>query len=144
MRGGLQGLRAGVALPPARPDGREALGQEPLFDADVKVLGTIVLQNCIEYGVGRVVFASTGGVLYGEQRQFPATEDHPQHPRSPYGLQARLRALRNKRRPCPIQRVPYFALRHSNVYGSRQDSYAEAGVVAISCSGNLLRAGSPR
>src|SRR5215211_8396469 len=58
--------------------------REPDFDAEVNVLGTIaLLENCVEYGVGKVVFASTGGAVYGEQQRFPATEDHPQYPVSP-------------------------------------------------------------
>jgi nucleoside-diphosphate-sugar epimerase len=65
--------------------------REPDFDADVNVLGTIrLLQACVEYGVGKVVFASTGGAVYGEQRRFPATEDHPQYPVSPTGFPSSL------------------------------------------------------
>jgi UDP-glucose 4-epimerase len=61
--------------------------REPDFDASVNVLGTIrLLQNCVEHGVRRVVFASTGGAVYGEQETFPAPEDHPQYPISPYGV----------------------------------------------------------
>jgi UDP-glucose 4-epimerase len=60
--------------------------REPDFDADVNVLGTIrLLQNCTKYGVGRVIFASSGGTVYGEQDEFPASEDHPQYPVSPFG-----------------------------------------------------------
>jgi UDP-glucose 4-epimerase len=52
--------------------------REPDFDADVNVLGTVrLLQRCAERGVRRVVFAPTGGAVYGEQREFPAPEDHP-------------------------------------------------------------------
>ena len=54
---------------------------EPNFDADVNVLGTVrLLQNCFRYGVGRVVFASSGGAIYGEQTEFPALEDLPNTP----------------------------------------------------------------
>src|SRR5215208_7348874 len=61
--------------------------REPDFDADVNVLGTVrLLQNCVRHDVRRVVFASTGGAVYGEQREFPAIEDHPQYPVSPYGV----------------------------------------------------------
>lgn len=57
--------------------------REPNFDAGVNVLGTVrLLQNCVE----RVVFASTGGAVYGEQESFPAPEDHPQYLVSPYGV----------------------------------------------------------
>ena len=59
--------------------------REPAFDADVNVIGTIrLLENCVRYNVGKVIFASTGGAVYGEQREFPAREDHPQYPISPY------------------------------------------------------------
>ncbi len=69
----------------AQIDVRRAL-REPDFDAGVNVLGTIrLLQNCVKYGVGRVIFASTGGAIYGEQDEFPAQEDHPQYPVSPFG-----------------------------------------------------------
>ena len=61
--------------------------QEPDFDAAVNVVGTIrLLQNCVRYGVGRVIFASTGGAVYREQDEFPAPEDHPQYPVTPYGV----------------------------------------------------------
>jgi UDP-glucose 4-epimerase len=110
--------------------------KEPLFDADVNVLGTIgLLQNCVEYGVGKVVFASTGGAVYGEQRQFPATEDHPQYPLSPYGV-SKLACERYLYYYHAQYGLPYVALRYSNVYGPRQDPHGEAGVVAIFC-GNL-------
>ncbi|MDQ3435775.1 MAG: NAD-dependent epimerase/dehydratase family protein, partial [Actinomycetota bacterium] len=52
--------------------------REPDFDAEVNILGTVrLLQNCVEHGVRKVVFASTGGAIYGEQRVLPAPEDHP-------------------------------------------------------------------
>lgn len=54
--------------------------REPHFDAELNVLGTIgLLQNCVECGMGNVVFVSTGGAVYGEQREFLATEDHPRY-----------------------------------------------------------------
>jgi UDP-glucose 4-epimerase len=110
--------------------------REPDFDADVNVLGTIrLLKNCTEYGVQKFIFASTGGAVYGEQQEFPAPEDHPQYPVSPYGV-SKLAG----------ERYLYFygvqygltgvALRYANVYGPRQDPHGEAGVVAIFC-GNL-------
>ena len=61
--------------------------QEPHFDADINILGMVrLLQNCVRYGVGRVVFAPSGEAIYGEQNDFPAAEDHPQNPISPYGV----------------------------------------------------------
>jgi UDP-glucose 4-epimerase len=110
--------------------------REPDFDAEVNVLGTIrLLQNCIEYGVGKVVFASTGGAVYGEQQRFPATEDHPQYPLSPYGV-SKLAGERYLYYYLAQYGLPYVALRYSNVFGPRQDPHGEAGVVAI-FSGNL-------
>jgi UDP-glucose 4-epimerase len=110
--------------------------REPDFDAEVNVFGTIrLLDNCVEYGVGKVVFASTGGAVYGEQREFPATEDHPQYPLSPYGV-SKLACERYLYYYHAQYGLPYASLRYSNVYGPKQDPHGEAGVVAI-FSGNL-------
>jgi UDP-glucose 4-epimerase len=104
---------------------------EPDFDADVNVLGTVrLLQNCVGYGVRRVVFASSGGAIYGEQNEFPASEDHPQYPVSPYGV-SKLAGERYLHLYHVQYGVSYAALRYANVYGPRQDPHGEAGVVAI-------------
>jgi len=104
---------------------------DPVFDAEVNVLGTIrLLQAASRAGTGKVIFSSTGGAIYGEQEAFPADESHPCRPESPYGL-AKL---------CAEHYLDYFsrkgglahvALRYGNVYGPRQDPHGEAGVVAI-------------
>jgi UDP-glucose 4-epimerase len=110
--------------------------REPDFDAEVNVLGTIrLLENCIHHGVAKVVFASTGGAVYGEQREFPATEDHPQYPVSPYGV-SKIACERYLNYYSVQYGLSYVALRCANVYGPRQDPHGEAGVVAIFC-GNL-------
>jgi UDP-glucose 4-epimerase len=110
--------------------------REPDFDAEVNVLGTVrLLQNCVRYGVRKIAFASTGGAIYGEQREFPATEDHPQYPVSPYGV-SKLAAERYLHFYSVQHGISYAALRYANVYGPRQDPHGEAGVVAIFC-GNL-------
>jgi UDP-glucose 4-epimerase len=110
--------------------------REPDFDADVNILGTIrLLENCIRHGVEKVVFASTGGAIYGEQQEFPATEDHPQYPISPYGV-SKLAGERYLHYYGVQHGLPYVVLRYANVYGPRQDPHGEAGVVAIFC-GNL-------
>ena len=107
---------------------------EPDHDADVNILGTVrLLENCVRYGVGRFVFASTGGAIYGEQRVFPAPEDHPEYPLSPYGV-SKLAAERYLRFYESAYDLPYVALRYANVYGPRQDPHGEAGVVAIFAS----------
>ncbi|MEJ7842718.1 MAG: SDR family oxidoreductase [Rubrobacter sp.] len=115
--------------------------REPDFDADVNVLGIVrLLQNCVWHGVGRVVFASTGGAIYGEQESFPAPEDHPQCPISPYGV-SKLAGERYLHFYSVEYGLTYAALRYANVYGPRQDPHGEAGVVAI-FAGNLA-AGKP-
>ena len=115
--------------------------REPDFDAEVNVLGTVrLLQNCADYGVEKVVFASTGGAIYGEQRVLPAPEDHPLYPVSPYGV-SKLACERYMHYYQVQFGLPYASLRYANVYGPRQDPHGEAGVVAIFC-GNLAR-GTP-
>ena len=115
--------------------------REPDFDADVNVIGTVrLLESCVGHGVQRVVFASTGGAVYGEQDEFPAPEEHPQWPVSPYGV-SKLAGERYLDYYRVQHGLPYAALRYANVYGPRQDPHGEAGVVAI-FSGNLA-AGRP-
>jgi len=111
--------------------------REPAFDAEVNVIGTIrTLEASIRGGVRKVVFASTGGAVYGEQEAFPASEDHPQYPVSPYGV-SKLAGERYLHYYHVEHGLPYAALRYANVYGPRQDPHGEAGVIAIFC-GNLL------
>ncbi len=104
---------------------------DPAFDADINVIGLIrVLEACKSSGVGRVLFSSSGGAGYGEQREFPASEDHPLEPISPYGVSKRSGELY-----LGCYRAMYgletVAMRYANVYGPRQDPHGEAGVVAI-------------
>ncbi len=104
---------------------------DPLFDAKINILGTInVLQNCIKYKVKKVIFASSGGAIYGEQRVFPAPETHPLRPISPYGI-TKLVAEHYLYYYKTIFGLDFIALRYANVYGPRQDPFGEAGVVAI-------------
>jgi UDP-glucose 4-epimerase len=108
--------------------------REPDFDAKVNVLGTLrLLENCVKHDVDRVVFASTGGAIYGEQSTFPASEDHSHHPISPYGV-SKLAGERYMHYYRTQYGLPYVALRYANVYGPRQDPHGEAGVVAIFCA----------
>jgi len=104
---------------------------DPIFDARVNIIGTInVLQNCVKYGVKKIIFASSGGAIYGEQEVFPASETHPTKPISPYGI-AKLVAEHYLYYYKIIYGLEYVSLRYSNVYGPRQDPFGEAGVVAI-------------
>ena len=105
--------------------------REPLFDADVNVLGTLnLLEACRKSGVGRVVYASTGGAVYGEPETLPVTEDHPVNPICHYGISKHtvehyLFLYRH------LYGLDYVVLRYPNVYGPRQNPYGEAGVTAI-------------
>jgi len=111
--------------------------REPVFDAQVNVLGLLnVCTQALRVGVRRLVFASSGGVLYGDVFA-PATEDAPANPISPYGISkwAGERYLQFFVREHGISAV---ALRYANVYGPRQNPHGEAGVVAIFCQ-RLLR-----
>jgi len=104
--------------------------REPAFDARVNLVGLLgVMENCVRVGTKKVVFASSGGVLYGDVYE-PAPETTPSNPVSPYGISkwAGELYLQFFARQHGIQTV---ALRYSNVYGPRQNPHGEAGVVAI-------------
>jgi len=115
--------------------------QDPVFDASVNVLGTIaVLQASVRHQVRRVLFASTGGAIYGDSDQVPTTEDAPALPVSPYGA-AKLASEVYLRTFHALHGLSFAALRYANVYGPRQDPHGEAGVVAI--FSQRLLAGEP-
>jgi UDP-glucose 4-epimerase len=106
---------------------------DPVFDADVNVLGTLrVLEGARSSGVGRLVFAASGGTLYGEPdiSELPLKESLPHRPLSPYGVSKKsaidyLVAYRE------LHSLEFSALALANVYGPRQNPHGEAGVVAI-------------
>ena len=125
----------------AQMDVRKSVA-DPTFDASINVGGTVnVLEAASRAGCKRLVFASSGGAIYGEPETFPQTESHPRQPASPYGtsklcgeeylaLYRRLRGLSTA------------AMRYANVYGPGQDPHGEAGVVAIFCN-QLLKGQTP-
>ena len=103
----------------------------PLLDLDINTVGSLkLLDNCVKYGAKRIVFASTGGAIYGEQDEFPAGEDHLERPISPYGI-SKLTVEHYLRFYEAQHGLSCVALRYANVYGPRQDPHGEAGVVAI-------------
>ena len=105
--------------------------EDPMFDANVNILGTInLLQLSVKYGVRKIVFASSGGAVYGEQNQFPAPETHPTSPLSPYGI-SKLSCEYYLEYYRYVAGLHYAALRFGNVYGPRQNPEGEAGVIAI-------------
>ena len=116
----------------AQADVRVSVAQ-PVFDAEVNVLGTLrVLEGARIAASSRVVFAASGGTLYGEPdaADLPVSESQPQRPLSPYGVSKKaaidyLVAYRE------LHSLEFSALALANVYGPRQDPHGEAGVVAI-------------
>ena len=110
---------------------------DPVYDAQVNLVGMLNLMEAARVnGLRRVVFASTGGAIYGEQERYPCDEDHPTRPVSPYGV-AKLATERYLFFYKVQYGIDYLALRYANVYGPRQDPHGEAGVVAIFC-GRML------
>lgn len=104
---------------------------DPAYDAEVNVVGTLrLLQAGREYDLRKVLFASTGGAIYGEADVIPTPEAYPAAPISPYGV-AKLAVEHYLHYYQVIHGLPYVALRYANVYGPRQNPHGEAGVVAI-------------
>ncbi len=116
---------------------------DPVFDAGTNIIGALhLLQSCRRHGVRKFVYGSTGGALYGEGRQLPATEEHPVNPEAPYGVSKHtlehylyLWKL--------LHGLDYTVLRYPNVYGPRQNPHGEAGVNAIFI-GLMLEGKRPR
>lgn len=105
--------------------------RDPALDARVNVEGSLrVIGAGIRHGVRRFLFASSGGAVYGTQDYYPADEEHPARPESPYGL-AKLTVERYLEMLASLHRFEAVSLRLSNVYGPRQDPRGEAGVIAI-------------
>ena len=112
---------------------------DPARDARINVMGTLnVLEGARRAGTRKVVFASSGGTIYGDvdAEDLPVTEAHPQRPVAPYGVSKKvatdyLHAYRE------LHQLEYTSLALANVYGPRQDPHGEAGVVAI-FAGKLL------
>lgn len=105
--------------------------QDPAFDADVNVKGFLNLMEAgRRNGLQKVVFASTGGAIYGEPEYVPQDEHHPIRPLSPYGITKKVTELYLYYYQ-QIHGVSYVALRYGNIYGPRQNPHGEAGVVAI-------------
>ncbi len=125
----------------AQMDVRKSV-EDPIYDADVNIIGSLnILQNCVKYGVKKFIFASTGGAIYGEQDYFPADEEHPTRPLSPYGV-AKLTVEKYLYFYKEVHGLNYVVLRYANIYGPRQNPHGEAGVVAIFTS-KMLKGEQP-
>jgi UDP-glucose 4-epimerase len=105
--------------------------EEPSRDADINVLGSLnVLEGARRAGTRKIVYAASGGTLYGEPEDIPVKESAAQRPLSPYGVSKKavidyLVAYRE------LYDLEFTALALANVFGPRQDPHGEAGVVAI-------------
>jgi UDP-glucose 4-epimerase len=104
---------------------------DPTFDARINIIGFVnLLEACKDVGVKKVIFSSSGGAVYGDREPIPATEVHETLPLSPYGVSKLTGELYLGYYQMAFG-LPYVALRYANVYGPRQSTQGEAGVVAI-------------
>ncbi len=116
--------------------------EDPVYDAEVNVVGGLNVINCsMKSCVKKIIFASSGGTVYGEQQYFPADEKHKTDPISPYGV-AKLATEKYLHYFYSQYGLKYIALRYANIYGPRQDPLGEAGVVAI-FSNKLIKCENP-
>ena len=116
---------------------------EPIYTAEVNELGTLnILEVAAKTGIGKIIFSSTGGAIYGEvNKKSGADEHHPQEPISPYAITKR--SVEMYLHSYSINYgLHYTVLRYGNVYGPRQDPLGEAGVIAIFC-GKMMADESP-
>jgi UDP-glucose 4-epimerase len=116
----------------AQADVRRSVA-DPVFDAEVNLIGTVrILEGARQAGSGRVVFAASGGTLYGEPdaSELPLKESLPYRPLSPYGVSKKA-ALDYLVAYRELYSLEFSALALANVYGPRQNPHGEAGVVAI-------------
>jgi UDP-glucose 4-epimerase len=118
--------------------------EDPVNDADINVMGMLnVLECCVKTGVRKIVYAASGGTIYGEPKKVPVKESSAaaSRPQSPYGISKKLGVdyLGFYQR---YRGLEYTALALGNVYGPRQDPHGEAGVIAI-FSAKLLASDVP-
>lgn len=112
---------------------------QPAFDSHINVVGFVnLLEGAGEGGVGRVIFASSGGVVYGDPETIPTPETAPKLPVSPYGV-SKLAGEYYLRALGALRSFEGIAMRYANVFGPRQDPKSEAGVVSIFVSRLLER-----
>ncbi len=104
---------------------------DPTRDAETNLLGLLnIAEGALEVGTSKIVFVSSGGVVYGEPHEVPTPETAPKSPLSPYGV-SKLGGEYYLNYYRQVRGLEYVALRYGNVYGPRQDPKGEAGVVAI-------------
>lgn len=115
--------------------------EDPIFDAQVNILGTVnLLELSIKHEIKKFMFASTGGAIYGEPKVIPCVEETRPAPISPYGV-SKFAVEQYLNYYKAVHGLSHVVLRYSNVYGPRQNPHGEAGVVAIFC--NRIKYGNP-
>lgn len=104
---------------------------DPLFDAHTNIIGLLnLLQNSVAHRVKRFIFASSGGVIYGDDAVLPIQEHAKKNPLSPYGI-SKLTSEYYLNFYHTVYGLSFTILRYSNVYGPRQNPHGEAGVISI-------------
>lgn len=122
---------------------RESL-KDPYKDAQINILGSVnVFESAVKNGASKIVFASSGGVVYGDQAsQLPYKEDTPLQLLSPYAISKRSAEMYLEH-IAGSAGVSYTVMRYANVFGPRQDPAGEAGVISIFIS-QLLNSEVPK
>jgi UDP-glucose 4-epimerase len=121
----------------ARVDVRASM-EQPLLYAQTNIVGSLnVLESCRRHGVRKVIYAQSGGCVYGEPIDLPCAESHAIQPIDPYGASKYPMELYLKTYAHQFG-IRYTVLRYPNVYGPRQDHNGEAGVVSIFARHMLL------
>ena len=105
--------------------------KDPKFDLEMNIIGLLnVLENSVKNNVKKIIFGSSGGAIYGEADEYPTTENSIPNPLNPYAITK----YASENYLCYYKNqfsLDYTILRYSNVYGPRQISFGEAGVVSI-------------
>jgi len=105
--------------------------EDPVSDAKINIIGSLnILENCRKCKIKKIIFASSGGEIYGDANEIPTSETYFPSPISPYGV-GKLTVEKYLDAYFKLFKIPYIALRYGNVYGPRQNPNGEAGVVAI-------------
>jgi len=104
---------------------------EPIFDAEQNILGSLnLITSAIRSGVRKIIYASSGGAVYGEAQYLPVDEEHPINPLSQYGV-SKHTVEHYLQLYASLHGLEYVVFRYANIYGPRQNPYGEAGVIAI-------------
>ena len=126
----------------AAQNGVRQSNADPVFDAQHNIIGSIrLIQCCIEHNVQKVIYASSGGTVYGEPTYLPVDEAHPIAPVSPYGISKHTVEHYLFLAAASVG-LNYSVLRYANIYGPRQHPRGGAGVIAIFAE-SMLRGVSP-